>query len=119
MLNAIYKLYAYLFSRRYFIKWNKFLYQISLRGLSILNCQNDYLIGEKFWLKKYLRSKYNPVVLDVGANIGKYSNEIYNINKETTILAFEPHPKTYKKLINNVKLKNSKLLMLELAIVKN
>lgn len=102
MLGVIYRLYAYLFAKKFFIKFNKFLYQISLRGLGILNYQDEYLTGENAWLRKYLKERKNPLVLDVGANIGNYSNSILEINHEVTVLAFEPHPNTYKKLTANV-----------------
>ena len=38
------------------------------------------------------------VVLDVGANFGKYSKLVQHFNPSANIYAFEPHPKTYKKL---------------------
>jgi len=106
MLSMIYRVYAYVFGRVLFAKLNKFLYQISLRGLGILNYQGDYLIGENAWLKKYLQGKKNPIILDVGAHVGNYSKTIFDIDQESKILAFEPHPSTLKKLITNVKSKN-------------
>lgn len=108
MLHIIYKLYAYVFGKRVFNKFNKFIYNLSLRGLGILNYQGDYLIGEKLWLKKYLTGKNNPVVIDVGANIGEYSLDVFDFNISSFVVAFEPHPKTYKKLICNIKHNNFK-----------
>jgi FkbM family methyltransferase len=98
MLRKFYKIYAFLFARNIFRKLNMFLYQISLRGLGVLNYQGDYFVGEKAWLKGYLWNKKKPVVLDVGANIGSYSKFVLESNKEATVFAFEPHPKTYQKL---------------------
>jgi hypothetical protein len=46
MLTMVYKIYGYVFGRVLFGKLNKFLYQLSLRGLGILNYQGEYLIGE-------------------------------------------------------------------------
>lgn len=102
MLNMIYKVYAYVFGRVLFAKMNKFLYQISLRGLGILNYQGDYLTGENAWLKSYLKDKTNPTILDVGANVGNYSKTIFEVNQDAKVLAFEPHPSTFKKLIANI-----------------
>lgn len=102
MLSVIYKVYAYLFGRSIFRKINMFLYQLSLRGLGVLNFQAEYLIGEKNWLNNFLRNKKNPVVLDVGANIGNYSKDILESNKDSIVYAFEPHPKTYKNLVSNI-----------------
>lgn len=98
MLSFIYKIYAYIFARSIFRKLNIFLYQISLRGLGILNFQDEYLIGEKNWLKNYLNNRKNPVVIDVG----NYSKDILESNKDSIVYAFEPHPKTYKNLVSNI-----------------
>ena len=108
MIEKIYSLYAYLFCRRVFKKFNELMYQLSLRGLGVLNYKGDYLVGEKQWLKQYLRNKNNPVVMDVGANVGRYSFDALEINKNSRIIAFEPHPKTYNKLVNNVQNNNFK-----------
>jgi len=108
MLNIIYKLYGYLFARNIFRKFNTFLYHISLRGLGVLNYQNEYLVGEKVWLKNYLKDKENPIILDIGANIGNYSKNILLTNTNSLIFAFEPHPITYKKLLSNITSNNFK-----------
>ncbi len=102
MLSTIYKMYGYIFARNFFNKFNKFLYQISLRGLGILNYQDEYLTGEKAWMEKYLSDKINPIILDVGANIGNYTKDILNSNSTAFVFAFEPHPSTYKKLTANI-----------------
>lgn len=99
-MNYLYRLYAFLFARIYFLKWNKFLYYLSLRGLGILNYGDEILQGEKQWVKKHLRNKQKPVVFDIGANIGNYSKIVYETNESAIIFAFEPHPKTFIKLKN-------------------
>lgn len=108
MLSVIYKAYGYLFARNIFRKFNTFLYQISLRGLGVLNYQGEYLTGERAWLRGYLKNKVNPLVLDVGANVGNYSKDIFSSNISCSVFAFEPHPTTYKKLISNVNSENFK-----------
>jgi FkbM family methyltransferase len=110
MINLIYKLYGYIFGKKSFRKFNNLLYQLSLRGLGILNFQNEYLIGENAWLKKYLKNKINPVVIDVGANVGNYSKKIFDINKQSFVIAFEPHPTSFEKLIKNVIAKKFKAI---------
>jgi len=96
------KSYARIFARNIFRKFNILLFHLSLRGLGVLNWQNDRLSGEKEWANHYLRGKQAPVVLDVGANIGKWSNSIHEINKGARIFAFEPHPKNYTRLVEHV-----------------
>jgi hypothetical protein len=85
-MDKIYNLYAHLFGRVIFLKLNRFLYHLSLRGLGVLNHQNDYLTGEKIWLKKYLKDKSDPLIIDVGANVGNYSK--MNIVSHSTFKDF-------------------------------
>ena len=108
MENILYMVYAYLFGNNIFSKFNKFLYQLSLRGLGVLNYQNAFLTGENEWLKNYLKNNNCKTVLDVGANTGKYSKEVLNIDQNINLFAFEPHPKSYAILNNNIKSKNFK-----------
>lgn len=108
MISFVYKLYAYLFAKSKFEKVNKFLFNLGLRGLGILNYQSEYLTGERAWLKSYLKDKVNPVVFDVGAHVGNYSMNVLLANPNSKIFAFEPHPKTYKQLILNIRSENFK-----------
>jgi FkbM family methyltransferase len=75
---------------------------LSLRGLGVLNFEGKYLSGEKAWLKSYLEGKDSPVVLDIGANIGDYSNDAFKANLSARVYAFEPHPETYSRLCVNM-----------------
>ena len=103
MLSIVCKIYGYLFARPFFLKLNILLYHLGLRGLGILNFQSEYLQGENLWLNKFLKEKIRPVIFDVGANVGLYSQSIFKTNSEAIVYAFEPHPNTYKKLVNNIK----------------
>ncbi len=106
MINFIFRFYRYLFVRKIFHNLNKLLYLCSLRGLGILNYESNYLSGEGNFLLTYLKGKTNLIIFDVGANIGNYSCEVFKINPSATIYAFEPHPKTFQKLIENVQHSN-------------
>ncbi|MFN6496005.1 MAG: FkbM family methyltransferase [Nostoc sp. DedQUE01] len=66
--------------------------------MGILNHENDRLSGEDFFIKKIAKLLHNSVVVDVGANIGNYSNKIKILSPSTNIYAFEPHPNTFKEL---------------------
>lgn len=102
-MRIIYRLYPYIFAKPIFAKFNKFLYHVSLKGLGILNFEGKYLSGEEQWVKSYLDEKNSPIVLDVGANIGNYSLNLFKIAPNSRVYAFEPHPVTYAKLTENMK----------------
>lgn len=77
---------------------------LSLRGLGILNYENAKLSGETHFLEIFFEKyKKDIVVFDVGANIGNYSRMIRELSKEAKVLAFEPHPETYRDLEKNAK----------------
>lgn len=71
-----------------------------------MNYESKHLIGETDWFKSLLKNKNEPVIIDVGANEGEYSKQILDINPGAKILAFEPHPGTYKRLTENIKSPN-------------
>lgn len=101
----ILKFYAKNFSGVHFIKFNKFLYQLSLRGLGILDIEGSDE-GEKNWLKNCLIDVTAPIVIDVGANQGDYVLDILETNPQTKIYAFEPHPITFKKMLSRITSQN-------------
>lgn len=102
MLSALLRLYAAVFARRRFRVWNTLLFELGLRGLGILNYQDRTISGEVTFLYRYLKGKDSPVVLDVGANEGGYSREVVGINPSAVVFAFEPHPRTFDRLVVNV-----------------
>lgn len=101
MLNSVYSLYRILFARVFFYKFNKLLYNLSLRGLGVLNYESSKLSGEENFLDDCVSKNSSGVIFDIGANEGKYSSSIRKINKSIEIYAFEPHPITYRKLVGN------------------
>ena len=105
-MGLFFKTYAFLFGRRFLLKSNQIINQLSLRSIGILNSQNSYLSGEKAWLQKQIGEKDSILILDVGANVGNYSKEILKINSKAIIYAFEPHPETYELLKKNIVVNN-------------
>ncbi len=89
----------------------RFLYPLNLRlfywaghGLGILNSEKE-LSGEKAFiqnLQKYYGGK-EVTIFDVGANVGNYSKMLLDSFANVNIFAFEPHPKTFQALQNNLK----------------
>ena len=102
MWKLVYELYRLLFARTVFHKFNKLLYQLSLRGIGILNYESDKLSGVEHFIEHHVSKIRKGVVFDVGANVGKYSKFIKRMNQDIEIFAFEPHPATYQRLVKNV-----------------
>jgi FkbM family methyltransferase len=69
-----------------------------LNAVGILNYQNDRVTGERRFLSRFAKLKADPVVLDVGANVGDYSRLVRELSPAARIIAFEPHPISFGKL---------------------
>ena len=89
--------------RRLFVgaRWyraNRFLHELSLRGMGVLNYENDRVSGERYTLERALagRAAASPVVLDVGANVGSYARSVMQLCPSARVFAFEPHPLTFR-----------------------
>lgn len=89
-------------ARPFFRGLNTRFLLLSLNGLGILNYKSPEISGELSFLKKMVPAlKSDSVILDVGANVGGYSNLIREYNKQVQIYAFEPHYKTFENLQKN------------------
>jgi len=98
LLNKVFSLYQRIFARRFFARWNRLLFQLSLRGLGVLNYGSDRLTGERDFLQRFAARRGPLVVLDVGANEGQYASTLKTLAPAAIIYAFEPHPRTYERL---------------------
>lgn len=97
MLETLFKYYRYVFARKRFFRFNKFLYELGSRGIGIRNYEDDYISGEAHFIRSVTRR--NPLlVLDIGANTGNYSKRILQDNPQARIYALEPHPDNFRKL---------------------
>ena len=106
MLNSFFYLYARIFAKICFLKFNKLLYHLSLRGLGIYNCRDMKISGEINFIRKYISSNDDSekiLVFDVGANLGEYTKHIMQEAKNVKVYCFEPNPKTFEKLTSNLK----------------
>lgn len=98
MSGQLFRIYTFFFAKKIFVRFNKFLYHISLRGLGVLNYENNSVSGEKKMLEKIVVHK-NMTVIDAGANIGNYSINVMQLEPTSNIYSFEPHPNTFVKLV--------------------
>ncbi|PCI28044.1 MAG: FkbM family methyltransferase [SAR324 cluster bacterium] len=123
MLQFIFSMYRKLFAREGFIKFNRFLYNCSIRGLGVYNYENMNVSGENSFINSYIKEdslKNNDyIVFDIGANKGDYSKLILQSIPNAKIFSFEPHPVTFKILSDNcLKLNGIKLFNCALSSEK-
>lgn len=100
LTDTLRKVYIFIFARKALYSFNLLLYKLSMRGLGIMNHENDIISGEDAFVKFMISSGRfrSGSILDVGANIGGYSVMLRNRNVVLPIYAFEPHPVAYNKL---------------------
>lgn len=118
IISFIESFYRYIFARSMFYKFNKLLFNLSIKGLGILNFKNSKVSGEKYLVKKILPKlldKDNPVIFDVGANVGNYTNLVLQHFPNAQIHAFEPQPDNYSHLCNRTKNGNVKFYNIALG----
>ena len=74
-------------------------YKISVRINNLLGFNSVWL--PKLQIKKILTSQTNPIVIDIGCNVGEFSELVLNYNKNSVVYAFDLHkslaPILYKK----------------------
>lgn len=98
-MQLVYDLYALIFARPAFYRANRFLFRLALSGMGILNWRSERLQGERGLLEKLLPlAPDGAVVLDVGANEGRYSEQLLSLAPRLRIHAFEPNPTTFARL---------------------
>lgn len=94
--------YARLFARKPLVPFHRLMLHVALRGLGVFNYQSFRISGEFYLVRKLLprllAGKDNPVVFDVGANEGNYSETILKAFPDARLYAFEPHGKTFQRL---------------------
>ena len=69
------------------------------RRQGIGNAGTKEISGEKFLIEHVLPrllDKEQPVMFDVGANVGHYSKALYSAFPKAQIVAFEPVPRTFE-----------------------
>ena len=99
--------YGRFFARPSLISFNKFLVHLGMRGLGVYNFGDFFVSGESNFLNQYLSSFEQPIIFDVGANTGSYGLLCHQINPNSQIFCFEPHPKTFSLLQNEVQHNNN------------
>nr|WP_186595953.1 FkbM family methyltransferase [Synechococcus sp. PROS-7-1] len=70
---------------------------------------NDYELTETSIVRKI--AGHINTMLDIGANIGWYSLLVASTNKESSVHAFEPIPKTFDRLLRHCHLNAVPILL--------
>jgi FkbM family methyltransferase len=71
---------------------------LTLRGIGVLNSDSTKASGEEYLLRYIGKSFKVNTVIDVGANVGGYSQWLKTFIPDCTIYAIEPGPFAYKEL---------------------
>ena len=87
------------------------LYRISLSGMNYGRGGIIETSGELFVLQR-LKSLFNnkePVIFDIGSNVGQYATELVKVfGQDLSLYCFEPSARAFDELINNPSIKNAK-----------
>jgi FkbM family methyltransferase len=106
MFEKVLEIYAFLFGRPRFLRLNRFIFNLSMRGLGIQNYKNFKQSGEDKFLEvfaKIHKRDKRQTVFDVGANRGDYVKLVLGKFKNTPveIFAFEPGREQFKYMQSN------------------
>ena len=114
--KAISFFYTFIFGRKSMQFINNFIFSLSLNAKGYKNYGSFVKTGEKRFIQKI--NKELLFCLDIGANVGKYTNLLL---EETTakIISFEPLPKAFEDLISIEKKNPKRVRVFNLALGEN
>jgi FkbM family methyltransferase len=95
----------YFLNRPSFQWFGRAIYDFALRcnGFAINHKgRHGLTLGEENFLRRYLKDVKGGVFFDVGANHGSYSRYLRQLVPNARIYAFEPHPKSFAILSQDV-----------------
>ena len=90
--------YRLLFARPLFGPFNRHLVYLGMTGLGFFNYEDEWSMGEAAFLRRFARECSAPTVIDVGANVGRYTELVLRVAPKAHVLAFEPHVKSFQLL---------------------
>lgn len=98
--DKFFSFYARNFAVLPLYRFHRFMYRVSMIGMGVLNYRDGDESGENYFLKTYLKIKSGNFI-DIGANQGKYANQVLKVNPKLNGYLFEPHLETFAKLKKN------------------
>ena len=94
-------LYAKTFSRGLMSKVNNRILSYALKARGYNNTKNNRQSGESYFIRNVLAKENPRLCIDIGANVGGYTSELLRCTL-SRVIAFEPLPLAFAKLVNNV-----------------
>ena len=114
--KAISFFYTFIFGRKSMQFINNFIFSLSLNAKGYKNYGSFVKTGEKRFIQKI--NKELLFCLDIGANVGKYTNLLLEETK-AKIISFEPLPKAFEDLISIEKKNPKRVRVFNLALGEN
>ena len=103
--NLIIYVYLFFFGRHLFVKFNVIIFKIIIKSLGYNNYGSYNYTGEKNFIKILKRYKIK-LCLDIGANVGDYSEMLLKLTN-AKVIALEPNKFSFK-ILKKIELKNKK-----------
>lgn len=97
MKQWLFHIHQRLFARQRFYRINRVVLKLGFQGIGVVNYQNPIVSGERYMLQKLLPSWFahrNAKVVDVGANIGAFSESLLESLPDAMVYAIEPQRST-------------------------
>ena len=114
--KAISFFYTFIFGRKSMQFINNFIFSLSLNAKGYKNYGSFVITGEKRFIQKI--NKELLFCLDIGANVGKYTNLLLE-ETSAKIISFEPLPKAFEDLISIEKKNPKRVRVFNLALGEN
>jgi FkbM family methyltransferase len=118
MISKLLDLYAFMFAKKIFQKFNSLIFLAGARGLGILNYKSSYMSGEEPFLAKFLK-RYDEsgyLVLDVGANQGQFAIWALQNTDKIRVRSYEPSLHATSRLRSNPILNTKRHLLIEMGV---
>jgi len=117
-LNSFLFFWVVVFARPVFRRLNILLFMMGIRGLGLLNYRSRWLSGESYLLKSILKKidSEGSIALDIGANEGHFIEDLLAGSRFLSVVGFEPHPSTFKRLATRYRTFSKRVKLYNVAL---
>ncbi len=103
MLKTLFeRIWLFVFAHAGLRRLNQYWMNLTQKSLGINNYKSDAISGERFWARQVIRKFKPAVVFDIGAHTGEYARMMRREGFDGQLFLFEPHPRTFARLAENV-----------------